>query len=99
MDLQFAKKTADDKASRLALCNKDRTLLEDKVGLLSLKLLSRTEDVEVYKLESDRFQALYVEADQEKVKAINDAPSRLRWFAAGVLAVLTATVAGFAISR
>jgi hypothetical protein len=67
--------------------------------MLSLKLQGRTEDAKVYKLESERFQALYVWADQERVKAVNDAPSRLRWFAAGVVAVLTAVVAGFVISR
>jgi hypothetical protein len=83
----------------LTLCDKDRTLLEDKVGLLNLKLQGRTEDAKVYKLESERFQALYVGADQARVKAVNNAPSRLRWFAAGVLATLATVVAGFVAAR
>lgn len=99
VDLQFAKKTADDRATRLTLCNKDRTLLENQAVLLDTKIVGLQADKAVFKKESDRFQALYVEADQARVKAVNDAPSRLRWFAAGVLAVLTATVAGFVISR
>lgn len=99
VDLQFAKKASDDNTTRLTLCNKDRTLLEDKAGLLSLKLQGRTEDAKVYKLESERFQALYVGADQERIKAVNNAPSRLRWFAAGVLATLATVVAGFVVAR
>ena len=99
VDLAFAKKESADKIKRLTLCDKDRTLLENQTVLLDTKIVGLQSDKAVFKKESDRFQALYVEADQGRVKAINDAPSRLRWFAAGVLAVLTAAAAGFVISR
>ena len=99
VDMEFSKKDASDKVNRLTLCDKDRTLLENQTVLLDTKIAGLQADKAVFKKESDRFQALYVEADQGRVKAINDAPSRLRWFAAGVLAVLTAAVAGFVISR
>jgi len=97
--MEFSKKDASDKVSRLTLCNKDRNLLENQTVLLDTKIVGLQADKAVFKKESDRFQALYVEADQARVKAVNDAPSRLRWFAAGVVAVLTAVVAGFVISR
>lgn len=99
VDMEFSKKEVSDKVNRLTLCDKDRTLLENQTVLLDTKIVGLQADKAVFKKESDRFQALYVEADQGRVKAINDAPSRLRWFAAGVMAVLTAAVAGFVISR
>lgn len=93
IDLAFAKKESADKIKRLTLCDKDRSLLENQTVLLDTKIAGLQSDKAVFKKESDRFQALYVEADQGRVKAINDAPSRLRWFAAGVVAALVAGIA------
>lgn len=93
IDLAFAKKESADKIKRLTLCDKDRSLLENQTVLLDTKIAGLQSDKAVFKKESDRFHALYVEADQGRVKAINDAPSRLRWFAAGVVAALVAGIA------
>jgi hypothetical protein len=93
VDLDFAKKTAVDKSNRLSLCKQDRTLLEDQAQLLGQKINGLQLDKDTYKKESNRFQSLYVAADQARVKADNAAPSRLRWFAAGAVAALAAGIA------
>ena len=94
IDLTFVKKDAADKNNRLTLCDKDRTLLESQTVLLEQKIGGLTLDKEAYRKESDKFQELYVTADKARIDAVNDAPSRLRWFGAGVLAVLIAGIAG-----
>jgi hypothetical protein len=98
VDLEFAKKDSTDKINRLTLCNKDRSLLENQVSLLGTKTTGLQADKEAYRQESDRFQALYVTADKARVEAIYNAPSRLRWFAAGfVAALVTGIAAAFAV--
>jgi len=93
VDLAFAKKESADKIKRLTLCDKDRSLLENQVTLLEKKMTGLQADKEAYRTESDRFQTLYVTADQERVKAVNEAPSRLRWFATGFVAALVTGIA------
>lgn len=93
IDLDFAKKDSTDKIKRLTLCDKDRSLLENQVTLLGKKATGLQADKEVYRIESDRFQALYVTADKARVEAINSAPSRLRWFATGFVAALVTGIA------
>lgn len=93
VDLDFAKKESTDKIKRLTLCDKDRSLLENQVTLLDKKAIGLQADKETYRTESDRFQTLYVTADKARVEAINNAPSRLRWFAAGFVAALATGIA------
>jgi len=97
VDLAFAKKESADKIKRLTLCDKDRSLLENQVTLLDKKATGLQADKEAYRTESDRFQTLYVTTDKARVEATSNAPSRLRWFAAGfVAALVTGIAAAFA---
>lgn len=93
IDLAQAQKEAADKTKKLNLCLKDRTLQEEKTGLLEGKITGLQKDKETYRLESDRFQAMYVAADTARIEAKNNAPSRLRWFGAGAVTALVAVIA------
>lgn len=93
-DLKYYREDSVVRKGLLSLAQADRRLLEQQVAAQDKKVVGLELDKTTYRQESDRFQALYVTADQARVKAENDAPSRLRWFAAGVLAALIAGIAG-----
>jgi hypothetical protein len=90
--MKVAKAEAVDKLGLLATCNEDRVLLEQEVGLFKIKSDGLQKDKEEYRQESDRFRELYVKADTERIEAINGAPSRYRWFTAGVISTLVAGI-------
>jgi hypothetical protein len=93
-DLKYYREDSVVGKGLLSLAQADRRLLEQQVAAQDKKVVGLELDKTTYQQESDRFQALYVTADQARVKAENNAPSRLRWFAAGVLAALIAGIAG-----
>lgn len=99
VDIQFMKAGAVDKGKRLELCNTDRTLLEQQAALLNSKIGGLELDKAEYFKESNQFRDLYVKADQDRVKAENDSPSRLRWFGVGAASALAVLLTLFIVKR
>jgi hypothetical protein len=93
VDITYSKKEIADKAGRITLCNIDRSILEDQKKLITAKVEGLQLDKATYKLESDRFQSLYVSADEARIAAVNAAPSRMLWFIAGVAVTMAAGIA------
>lgn len=93
VDQIYIRKEVADATERLELCNNDRVLLETQADLLIRKVSGLQLDKEVYRKESDRFKDLYVAADKERVEAVNNTPSRIRWFTIGVLTTLITGIA------
>lgn len=99
VDLKFLKADSDNKGKRLELCNTDRTLLEQQAALLNTEIGGLKLDKAEGFREADQFRDLYVKADQERVKAENDSPSRLRWFGTGAASALAVLLVLFVVKR
>ena len=99
VDVRFHKEESADKGKRLVLCNADRTLLEQQATLLGAEIGGLKLDKSEYRKEADQFRDLYVKADQDRVKAENDSPSRLRWFGVGVASALAVLLTLFIVKR
>ena len=95
IDLTYSQRDAANKGNRLSLCDSDRELLVKQTGLLAQKITGLQQDKDAYRTESEQFKGLYVAADEQRVAAENNAPSRVRWFAAGAVAVLIGITALF----
>lgn len=98
-DLTYYRSCADDAGKRLSLCNQDRNLQEKQIINLDAKVVGLQKDKSTYLAESEQFKSMYVKADQERVKAENDSPSRFRWFVAGFLTAMAAGVAAALAGR
>lgn len=96
-DLRYHREDAEVGRGLLALAQADRKLLEEQVAEFDKKIGGLELDKAAYRQESDRFQALYVQADKDRVKAENSAPSRLRWFGAGAATCLAVLLTLFVL--
>jgi len=94
-DLKYQRENAAASGKLLTLAGADIKLLEHQTVEQEKKIAGLELDKSSYRQESDRFQALYVQADKDKVEAENAAPSRLRWFGAGVATAITVVLTLF----
>lgn len=92
-DLKYYKQKATDEEKKYSLCDKDRKLAEGEIKQLNLKSSTLQEDLKIVTQAKDDYKDLYVKADQARLKAEEDKPSRMTWFGAGFLsAVVTGLI-------
>jgi len=99
-DITYYKKAIEDMTKLLSNAEAERKLLNGEVGLLKEKTQALNLDVTTMTKAKDEYKELYVKADNARLKAIEDKPSRATWFGWGALtAVVLGTAAAFAISK
>ena len=98
-DLKYYREDSIVGKGLMVLAQTDRKLLEQQVAEQDTMIGGLKLDKITYRQESDRFQELYVQADKDKVKAQNEAPSRLRWFGAGAASCLAVLLTLFILKK
>ncbi len=98
-DLKYYREDSIAGKGLLTLAQADRKLLEQQVAELDKKIGGLELDKIAFRQESDRFQALYVQADKDRVTAENNSPSRLRWFGAGAASCLAVLLTLFILKK
>jgi hypothetical protein len=99
-DINFYKKSIEDMTKLLQNAEAEKKLLNGEVGLLKEKSQALTLDVTVVTKAKDDYKELYTKADDARLKAVENAPSRATWFGWGALtAVVLGTLAAFAIRK
>lgn len=92
-DLKFYKEDAKTAKEKLTLIDKDRQLANTEVEKLKFKSTSLQEDLQIVIKAKDDYKNLYVKADDARLKAEENSPSRMTWFGVGfVSAAITGII-------
>ena len=99
-DITYYKKSIEDMTKLLKNAETERQLLNTAVGTLKEKTEALNLDITTLTKAKDNYKELYTKADDARLKAIEDKPSRATWFGWGALtAVVLGTAAAFAIRK
>ena len=99
-DITYYKKSIEDMTKLLKNAETERQLLNTAVGTLKEKTEALNLDITTLTKAKDNYKELYTKADDARLKAIEDKPSRATWFGWGALtAEVLGTAAAFAIRK
>ena len=93
IDYKFVQKQYSTCNQSLLISNQSIDLLETKSNDQQVIIDGLVKDKTYFKQESDNFKDLYTKADKERVKAIENKPSALRWFSIGAVTSVIAFIA------